>query len=348
MFRPTGAASTIAGLALVARLAAAEAAHAAASADPWPDYRVVQWTTAQGLPQNTVTDIVFLPSGEMWLATFGGLARFDGHGLQGPRHGRRRGAAREPDRLPGGHRGGLVPVPDAAGTPRARRGRPERAARPAAGRVARSASSCWSTAPAACSAGRPTGGSGGATARARGSPSSGTPSGSGGFHALALDESGEVWGIRGERLVRLAGGPPAAPVSLPEREITLAPRSGGGLWLGLRGGVARFLDGRLDRLEIRPALERKVSAIEPAGDDALWVATSGDVSRLDRQADGWWRRTSLPVRLPGLLSVRSLRLDSGGRPLDRDRRQRALPRQPAADPSIRRGVGPGGRRCPGP
>jgi hypothetical protein len=37
MFRPTGAA--IAGLAFVARLAAAEAAPAAASADHWPGYR---------------------------------------------------------------------------------------------------------------------------------------------------------------------------------------------------------------------------------------------------------------------------------------------------------------------
>lgn len=43
------------------------------------DYRIVQWTTADGLPQNTVNDIVLLPNGELWVATFGGLARFDGH-----------------------------------------------------------------------------------------------------------------------------------------------------------------------------------------------------------------------------------------------------------------------------
>jgi hypothetical protein len=46
------------------------------------EYRVVQWTTREGLPQNTITDIAFLPNGEMWLATFGGLARFDGHGFR--------------------------------------------------------------------------------------------------------------------------------------------------------------------------------------------------------------------------------------------------------------------------
>ncbi|HEX9185808.1 MAG TPA: hypothetical protein VGB87_01965, partial [Vicinamibacteria bacterium] len=79
MFRVTGAASAIAGLALVAPLGAAGTAPTVASADLWPDHRIVQWTTAEGLPQNTVTDILFLPGGEMWLATFGGLAHFDGH-----------------------------------------------------------------------------------------------------------------------------------------------------------------------------------------------------------------------------------------------------------------------------
>ena len=36
------------------------------------------WTTANGLPQNTVTGVVQTPDGYLWLATFDGLARFDG------------------------------------------------------------------------------------------------------------------------------------------------------------------------------------------------------------------------------------------------------------------------------
>ncbi len=36
------------------------------------------WTTADGLPQNAVLDIVQTCDGYLWLATFGGLARFDG------------------------------------------------------------------------------------------------------------------------------------------------------------------------------------------------------------------------------------------------------------------------------
>lgn len=36
------------------------------------------WTIADGLPQNSVNDIAQTPDGYLWLATFGGLVRFDG------------------------------------------------------------------------------------------------------------------------------------------------------------------------------------------------------------------------------------------------------------------------------
>jgi signal transduction histidine kinase/ligand-binding sensor domain-containing protein len=36
------------------------------------------WTTANGLPQNTVTGVAQTPEGYLWLSTFDGLARFDG------------------------------------------------------------------------------------------------------------------------------------------------------------------------------------------------------------------------------------------------------------------------------
>ncbi|HRH44247.1 MAG TPA: two-component regulator propeller domain-containing protein [Pyrinomonadaceae bacterium] len=36
------------------------------------------WTTANGLPQNTVTGVVQTPDGYLWVSTFDGLARFDG------------------------------------------------------------------------------------------------------------------------------------------------------------------------------------------------------------------------------------------------------------------------------
>ena len=50
----------------------------------WPlccaanEFRVDRWTTAEGLPQNTVNAILQTRDGYLWVATFGGLARFDG------------------------------------------------------------------------------------------------------------------------------------------------------------------------------------------------------------------------------------------------------------------------------
>lgn len=42
------------------------------------EYGFDTWTTANGLPQNTVTGVAQTPDGYLWLATFDGLARFDG------------------------------------------------------------------------------------------------------------------------------------------------------------------------------------------------------------------------------------------------------------------------------
>ncbi|MCB1024530.1 MAG: hypothetical protein KDB79_09075, partial [Acidobacteria bacterium] len=42
------------------------------------EFVITKWTTEDGLPQNTVTSIIQTSDGYIWLATFGGLARFDG------------------------------------------------------------------------------------------------------------------------------------------------------------------------------------------------------------------------------------------------------------------------------
>ena len=65
-------------LVLVLTMWVSRGAVALAQEDRPQDYRVARWTTAEGLPQNTINDIVALPNGELWLATFGGLVRFDG------------------------------------------------------------------------------------------------------------------------------------------------------------------------------------------------------------------------------------------------------------------------------
>lgn len=42
------------------------------------EYGFDVWTTANGLPQNTITGVAQTPDGYLWLSTFDGLARFDG------------------------------------------------------------------------------------------------------------------------------------------------------------------------------------------------------------------------------------------------------------------------------
>ena len=68
-----------AALALV--LAPVTAAATAPGLDPGKavtQYSVDLWTTANGLPQNTLTSIVQTADGYLWIASFGGLTRFDG------------------------------------------------------------------------------------------------------------------------------------------------------------------------------------------------------------------------------------------------------------------------------
>src|SRR6266581_5023607 len=43
-----------------------------------PEFTLDQWTTVNGLPQNSVNAVAQTPDGYIWVGTFGGLARFDG------------------------------------------------------------------------------------------------------------------------------------------------------------------------------------------------------------------------------------------------------------------------------
>src|SRR2546426_6604632 len=43
-----------------------------------PEFTLDQWTTVDGLPQNSVNAVEQTPDGYIWVGTFGGLARFDG------------------------------------------------------------------------------------------------------------------------------------------------------------------------------------------------------------------------------------------------------------------------------
>lgn len=76
------AALLAAGPAVVASLIVASTTSATAqqrrALSPPPAHKLQQWTTRDGLPQNSVNAIVQGPDGYLWLGTFGGLVRFDG------------------------------------------------------------------------------------------------------------------------------------------------------------------------------------------------------------------------------------------------------------------------------
>jgi signal transduction histidine kinase len=305
-------ASVVLWLALAANLATAGASPAAVATDTWPgDYRVVQWTTAEGLPQNTVTDMVFLPNGELWLSTFGGLARFDGHGFKVLDVAGDEGlpANRIVSLVAEGAESFLV-LTQQGHLGRVERGRSTLLVPPPLASVEAIALLVDHAGRVYC---KSTDGkiwqSDGRHAWQPIPPPPGEPAAL--FHAFAVDEHGEAWGAWRGQLVRLAGDT-AKPIPLPPGDVVVSARSGGGMWLGLQRGIGRVVGERLERLRVEPELDGPVSVIESAGEEALWLAAAGEVSRLARHADGSWRRTPLPLRLPAARSVRSLHQDGAG------------------------------------
>jgi len=272
------------------------------------DYLVTRWTTAQGLPQNTVNEIVQLANGELWLATFGGLARFDGHAFhvldiasdEGLPANRIVSLAVAGDdalwfltqqghlgRVDGGRPRPLVPPPSVSAD--------------AISLFAESTGhiyckavdgSVWTT--------------DGSRAWRRVLP----PSGSGGvLHAFSAADAGETWVSWGHQLVRLAAGSSVASVRLPNPDPDVFPRAGGGVWLGLGRGLARVVDGRFERAYVQPSLDAQVTAVVSAGAGSLWIASGRDVLRLDRRPDGSWQRGPVMLSLPGGAQVRALTRD---------------------------------------
>lgn len=301
-------------LALALLFAGARAAFAEAqlvsvtTATGQADYRVAKWTTADGLPQSTVTDVAVMPDGVVWLATFGGLVRFDGRrfevldmaadeGLPANRIVSLKAAGPETflfltqhghlGRVADGRAQLLVPPPAAPVEML------ELLVDPGGRFYCKSVDGkVWTS-----------------DGQRSWEPVAG-PGANGWLHDFAVDETGDTWGTWGDQLVEMTGGVIGRAVPLREPKVILSRRIGGGLWLGRAGAVGRWASGRLDRLDVRPELVGKVSAIEPVDDTALWLATDGKLSRLDRLPDGSWWQTRLPE--PGTGVVRALRLDGQG------------------------------------
>jgi len=296
---------------LCAPAAAQVPAPAAPAVRPAGEYRIARWTAVEGLPQNTVNDILQLPNGELWVATFGGLARFDGLGFHVVDMAVAEGlpanrivalASAGPDdfwflsqqghlgKMKGGRAVPLLPPPlpavDTLDFVVDRTGRV--LCRPADGSV-------WVT--------------DGAHAWRPVLPAS---RGMAGLRQLAVTDDGLVWAIRDDRLVRAMEGTPHELLTLPQGSRSAFPRRGGGLWVALDSGISEMADGGIRRVDVRPPIERPVTFVRQGDERTLWVASLGDVSRLTRESDGTWHRVSLPLGLAEGFHIRSMLLDDRG------------------------------------
>ena len=101
------------------------------------------------------------------------------------------------------------------------------------------------------------------------------------LQALLEDEEGSLWvGSHGVGLLRLRDGK-FAPAGEPEGlngtlTWTIAPRSGGGLWVGADRGLSSYADGRFQHIAGPPGHETApVRAVVEDRRHALWVGTGG-------------------------------------------------------------------------
>lgn len=234
-------------------------------------YRVTTWTIANGLPQGTINSILQTGDGQLWIATFGGLLRFDGiefrafdlDTLPGLPSNRITGLA--PDGADGvwiaAQAGNLVHFRDGVAVevelPPNFEGETIAVVRDAAssvwtlgseGVLRRHAEGRWTTPIAA------------------GVPAS--------FRNLCSSRRGGVWVAIGIDVMSLdASAQRVETLRAPARVLAIADLDAEGPWLGLVDGLARVRDGKIERVRIEPPLSGGVTAILADGSDGLWLGT---------------------------------------------------------------------------
>ena len=283
----------------VLAFAAPLSGHAQATGEPSPrraEELVARWTTTDGLPQNSVNDILISESGELWLATFGGLARFDGMrfrvvdlasdaNLPSPRV-----VALEPagpsafwfltqeghlGRMDGEQVSAVVQAPPEGGDALdlVGDGQGGLLARFDDGRLLRTdGRHPWHRLPGLPAAG----------------PVPLT-------FSATLD--GDVIVARDRRLFRVTGNRVTDVGELPEAGAWVFGGARGEYWVASESTLYRSRGGRLEPQQVTPSFRGSLTALEVVDDGSLLVGSTGDVSRLEAQPDGSWRRTLLPAGL---------------------------------------------------
>lgn len=202
--------------------------------------RATRWTQREGLPQSSVLSIEQDLSGDLWLGTQEGVARFDGVDFESftvettPELGHNYAQALHLDPA------GRLWVGNEVGT----------LATHHAGRFTAFAPST----------------------EFRGSVA-GIASAGGGETFVAFRQSG-LFRVRGERLERVALDParPAVPIGI------LTRGRGAALWVGAAGGVYRYQDAAWTYFEVPWARGRLITALAQDRQGELWLATDSALS----------------------------------------------------------------------
>lgn len=239
-------------------------------ADVPENYRATLWNTANGLPQGSINDVLQTADGELWIATFAGLLRFDGitfhvydldtlpglssnritalagdgadglwfatqHGALAHLVGRR---VAETFHVPSGSRELLSLVRSTSGV---------LWVQDSSGNVFRCDAGAWQ--------------------------SVGERRGVGHYRALCAHPDGSVSAGMGRDLVVFeSDGRERARLSAPSEIFTLASGPTG-MWLGLADGIGFVNRQRIERFLVDPPLSVRVTSILDNGDSGLWVGS---------------------------------------------------------------------------
>ncbi len=288
-------------------VSAADRREALASQTP----HVAYWNTGNGLPQGSINELLQTPDGVLWIATFGGLLRFDGVRFE----------IFDLDTLPGlpsnrltsltsdgadgmwigTQEGDLVHLRDHSIV----EVRPRQP---------------WADAVVSVlvdrSSGLWVGADSGVVRRFDGREWSsvlGAGPG-GGYQSTCIDSVGDVRIAHGSDLYGFdAQGTQRSKLVAPARIGAIAPALDDGLWVGLDDGLARERGGILERVELTPAFHEPVTALlsDPRG--GVWLGTKqGPRLVLPGHASGNWQLVEPIDGVPDDFCVRSFLRDREG------------------------------------
>ncbi len=274
--------------------------------------RVTVWTIADGLPQGTINALAQTPDGALWIATFGGLLRFDGivfrtydlDALAGLPTIRVTGLAAD-------GKDGLWVLTQSCDLIHVEHGvvtehlRPEVPPGKEALAIAiGSDGALWERLSSGV-AHRYLDGRWTIPVSTLGSVAS--------YRGMCASANGTLWLNDHDMLVQVRpGNAPAARHTAPAKILVVDDANGDGPWLGLASGLARLRDGRIDPIPIEPPIAGRIMCILSERDSGLWLGTTEGAVHVSPRAEGEpWMVDEAPA-LPDGFEVRTMLCDREG------------------------------------